>query len=127
MSVRAQAAVDLLEILNDTEDGGDLIRITSPAGAFEDFRALSSDIHLSFDPGTGEAISGRQCSVAVAISELIAADFEDVEGVADRTGKPWLVDANDVNGRASTFKVVEAHPDYTVGLMLLMLELYKAT
>jgi hypothetical protein len=124
MSLRATAAADLLTILNDPESGGDSVTITSPIGTSETFMTLSNDIQLSFDPSTGEQVTGRQATVAVAISELITVGFQAIAGVADSTSKPWVVDAVDVNGVAGKFKVAESAPDNGAGLMVLILEVY---
>lgn len=125
MGIRETAHEDMLEILHDTEDGGEEITITSPAEVAYSIMARTSDIHLSIDPGTGETVTGRQCFVAVAISDLIARGFEDIRGVAESDSKPWLVDAVDVDGRPGRFKVTEVNPDRTIGLAVLALELYS--
>ena len=125
MSLRGTAHADLIEIMNDTETGGDLCTIISPEGRSENFRTLSNDIHLSIDPGTGETVTGRQCSVAVLISELMAAGFSGIRGIADLKSKPWVVETTDVNGIQGKFKVAEHHPDNSAGLMILFLEIYK--
>ena len=132
MNLRAIAHEDLKEILNDTDTGGVDITITSPALAEFDFKAFSNDIHAAFDPNTGQTVTGRQCSVAVLISELITAGFynntnreDDIRGVVDKTSKPWLVTATDVNGIQGTFKVVETFPDNGAGLMPMLLEVYE--
>jgi len=124
MSLRDLAHTDLKEIMGDTETGGDLATITSPAGAPLPFRVLMNDIHISIDPGTGETVTGRQSTVAVLISDLITAGFQDIKGVPDTDKKPWVVDTVDVNGIAGTFKVAESNPDHGAGLMILFLELY---
>jgi hypothetical protein len=124
MSLRDTAHADLIEIFSDPENV-DTCTITSPAGAFENFRVLSNDIHLSIDPGTGETVTGRQCSMAVLISELMAAGFDEIHGVAESDSKPWVVDAIDVNGIPDKFKVMETYPDRGAGLIILILELYK--
>jgi len=131
MSLRATAHADLIEILNDTETGGVDISIESPDAVSEDFKAFSNDIHLAFDPDTGVTVTGRTCSVAVIISELITAGFwnntnreDDIRGEPDKTKKPWVVTTTDVNGITGTFKVIETFPDNGAGLMPIMLEVY---
>ena len=126
MSLRGEAHLDLIEILHDEETGGDLITITSPEGSREDFRALSNDIHLSIDPGTGDVVTGRQASITVAISDLISVGFQNIRGIPDSNSRPWVVTAEDANDVSTDFKVIESHPDRGIGSMTLFLELYES-
>jgi hypothetical protein len=126
MSLRGEAHLDLIEIMNDEETGGDLCTITSPAGAFHVFRVFGNDIHLAIDPGTGQYVTGRQSSISVLISELLAVGFEVIRGIADKDSRPWVVDTVDVNGIPGKFKVSESNPDNGAGLNTLFLELYES-
>ena len=125
MSLREIANADLKEIVNDPETGGDECTITSPAGGQETFSVLNNDIELSIDPDTGQMVTGRQATIAVLINELVTAGFDKIRGIADSSGKPWLVDIGDVKGVAGKFKVIQNIPDSTIGLMVLILESYK--
>lgn len=125
MSLRAQANEDLKEILNDGDTGGVDCVITSPAGLTASFKVSHNDVHVAFDPGTGEMVTGRQASVAVITSELIAEGFDSIEGVADSSSAPWLATVSDVEGRSGVFKVAATHPDATLGLTVLILEFYE--
>lgn len=125
MSLLDIAHLDLIEIINDTETGGGLCTITSPSGESHEFMALSNDIHLSIDPGTGQYVTGRQSSVAVLISALMAVGFEGIRGIANKSSRPWVVDTVDVNGIPGRFKVSETNPDKSIGLSTLFLELYE--
>lgn len=116
---------DMVEFVNDPDTGGEPISITSPDGVEEDFLALTNDIHFSIDPETGMTVAGRQCTAAVAIFDLEAVSFGGIEAVPDKTSRPWVVQATDVNGRVGTFKVSETHPDRSAGLMTLILEGYR--
>lgn len=124
MGLRELAHSDLIDIVNDDEYGGDDIVITSPSGVAHDFKAFSNDIFESIDPGTGQVVAGRVCTVSVLISELITHGFEGIQGVVDSSSRPWMVDTTDVNGRAHKFKVRESHPDNGMGLIPLILEAY---
>jgi hypothetical protein len=126
MSLRGEAYLDLIGIIHDEDTGGDLITITSPDGSQEDFRALSNDIHLSIDPGTGDVVTGRQASVTVLISDLIASGFQDIRGIPDSNSRPWVVTAVDANDVSTNFKVIESHPDRGMGSMTLFLETYES-
>ena len=126
MSLRNEAHIDLQDIMHDTDTGGNLCTITSPAGASETFRCFSNDIHLSIDPGTGDVITGRQSTATVLIEDLIEAGFEVIRGIADQNSRPWVMILTDANGISHTFKVTESHPDRGFGLMTLFLELYES-
>jgi hypothetical protein len=125
LSIRDTAHLVLDEIMNDDEIGGDPCTITSPVGFTLPFRAFNTDIHLSIDPGTDQQVTGRQSSIAVMISELMAVGFESICGIPDRTSRPWVVTIADVNGIDRTFKVASTAPDYSAGMMILFLEAYQ--
>jgi hypothetical protein len=125
MSLRGEAHLDLIEIMNDEETGGDLCTITSPAGNFHTFLVFGNDIHLAIDPGTGQYVTGRQSSISVLISELLAVGFDGIRCIADENSRPWVVDTVDVNGIPGKFKVSESNPDNGSGLNTLFLERYE--
>jgi hypothetical protein len=125
MSLRDEAHLDLIEIMNDEETGGDLCTITSPAGNFHTFRVFGNDIHIAIDPGTGQYVTGRQSSISVLISELLAVGFDGIRCIADENSRPWVVDTVDVNGIPGKFKVSESNPDNGSGLNTLFLERYE--
>jgi hypothetical protein len=117
--------VDLIEILHDSDTGGDDIFITSPAGYSVSFKAFTNDIFQSLDPGTGQVISGRVCTVSVLISDLIQAGFSEIKSVFDSNAKPWVIETEDTNGRSYKFKVSECQPDNGAGMMVIFLESYR--
>lgn len=115
----------MLEIFNDSDAGGVPCTITSPTGTSEPFNALHSDIHLSFDPGTGQYISGRQVHMSLILSELASAGFGGICAIADKDSKPWLVTVTDILDNELTLRVVSTHPSYSLGNVSLTLELYE--
>jgi hypothetical protein len=123
MSLANTAHADLIEIIHgyDFDD----VTVTSPAGATETIKSITNDIFQSVDPGTGQIVSGRVCTVSLLISDLIACGFSELRGVVDSTSRPWVVQTTDVNGRAYKFKVSETHPDNGAGLVLCYLEAYQ--
>ena len=98
--------------------------VMDPAGDPKPFYCRSNDVHLVVDPGTDQVVVGRQVTVVVLISELIAAGFEAIGSVIDDTQKPWTVKFENINGIEAAFKVVSALPDHTLDLNTLVLELY---
>lgn len=85
----------------------------------------AGDIAQTIDPQTGMAISGRVAHVSIAMASLVAAGFVDLpRGIADDKRSPWVVTFNDIAGKEHTFKVLEAMPDRTIGIVTCTLEGY---
>ena len=126
MSLREQAEADLGIILEDDINGfGWPITITNPAGVSESLVGFSSDITQLIDPETGAAVSGRLASVALRIKSLVLAGFTELpRNIPDATSKPWLIQFDDINGNAFTFKVSDSNPDRAMGLIVCVLEAY---
>lgn len=123
--MRVLAEQDLGAILEDSTYGfGWSITITDPAGLSDTLTGFSDDISQVIDPDTGQLVSGRLASVAVRISSLLAAGFTLPRGVADSASKPWIVEFNDINGTAHTFKVRQPDPDRALGVLVCILEGY---
>ncbi len=126
MGIRALAAADNRVILADVATGAAFpITVTDPLGTSAALTGISDDISQAIDPDTGQAVSGRLASAVLNIAELTAAGLGLPVGVADSSVKPWLVDFDDINGNAFTFKVSESNPDRMLGSVTLLLELYE--
>jgi hypothetical protein len=124
MGLRAQAALDAKAILeNSGVDGfGCPIVLTSPAGVATALTGSATDVATSIDPETGVAVTARRASVALALSSLPALPV----AVADGEGRPWLVAFDDIAGNATLWKVAEVMPDRAMGVVVLLLEGYRA-
>jgi hypothetical protein len=126
VSLREQAAADLLMIHEDTVDGfGWPLVITNPAGDTIEVNGLSTDIARAIDPETQQAVTGRFVSVSIPLKSLRDNGFDLPRNVADRGARPWLVRVNDIEGMEHTFKVIEASPDRALGCVNCLLEVYK--
>lgn len=126
MGLRQIAESDLGLILEDSTTGfGYSITVTDPSGTVRPLTGFSDDISQIIDPDTGQAVSGRLASVALRISSLTLAGLGLPCGIADAGSKPWLIEFNDINGNAFTFKVAQSNPDRALGLVTLLLELYE--
>jgi len=129
MGLRAQAASDAKKILNDDTNGAgvaiNLYDPTAPTVAVA-FVGWSNDIALLIDPDTDDYISGRRATVALSLTDILAAGLSGVpDHVPDTTGRPWVVAFDDLNGTTHTFKVAKSHPDRGVNLLVLDLEVYQ--
>lgn len=126
MGLRDIAAADTKSFLEDDSFGfGWPITVIAPGGTSQELKGYSNDIGQLIDPDTGQAVSGRLASVALSIETLTDAGLGLPQGIEDATSKPWIVEFNDVNGNPFTFKVQQSNPDRAVGVVTLILELYK--
>lgn len=126
MSLRAQAAADLLGILEDATGGfGWALTVTDPSGKTAALTGFSTDVGTSIDPETGIAVAARRASVAIPIARLTASGLGMPRAIADQASKPWLVTFQDVGGTSHTYKVSQAMPDRTLGVVTCMLEAYR--
>lgn len=130
MSLRDVVEADLAIMLEDIDCGWNApITLTDPSGAFKVLNGQSSDIAQLIDPDTGAPISGRLATVALRISSILSTTPGPAltlpRGIADTTGKPWLVTWTDVQGESYTFKVAQSNPDRMLGVIVLILENYK--
>lgn len=127
MGLRETAKADNHVILNDSVFGfGYSIVITDPTGTDTPFTGFSNDISQIIDPDTGVAVSGRLATVAIHIKDLFDAGLELPVGVADSASKPWLFTFDDINGISQVFKVAQSNPDRAIGMLVCILEFYKA-
>lgn len=126
MNLRMLAEQDLGRIVEDDATGfGWPITLTDPDGKSESFTGLSDDIAQVIDPETGQAVSGRQASIALRISTLMEQGFGIPKGIADASVKPWVVEFDDINGNPYKFKISESNPDRGLGLITCLLEVYR--
>lgn len=128
MSIRDLAEADLAFTLEDVNGFGWAVTLTDPTGftGSSNVTAQVNDISQIVDPETGVAISGRQAAAVLRLSSVFAAGFALPVGIADGTGKPWLITFDDINGAPYTFKVEASDPDRTLGTVSLMLGVYDA-
>lgn len=125
LGLRAQAERDLGRILEDTSGFGWPITVTDPSGVVGQLTGFSTDISLMIDPETGQSVSGRTASATIRIALLSREGLGIPQGVADGAVKPWLVQFDDINGVAYTFKVKESIPDRAIGSVSCILETYE--
>lgn len=127
MSLRTQAAADFKAIAENTDEFGWPVTVTNPNGLQAALTGLSSDVHASIDPDTGQLVSGRSVSVVLRVSSLEDAGLGMPRGVSSPGALPWRVTFDDIDGSSHTFKVAEALPDRTIGSVVCMLEHYSHT
>lgn len=126
MGLRELAEKDLGAILEDSVTGfGWPITVTDPDGNTGTLTGFSDDIAQVIDPDTGQAVSGRLASVALRASSLVLEGLGLPRGIADTGSKPWVIQFDDINGNAYTFKVSQSNPDRALGLVVCLLELYE--
>ena len=124
MGLRALAAADAKAIIEDSASGfGWPLVLTSPAAVATLLTGFASDVSETVDPETGIAVVGRRTSVAISLLSLT----ELPAAVPESDRRPWLVTMADVTGEAATWKVVEVRPDRALGVVVLILEAYRAS
>lgn len=126
MGLREEAALDAREFLEDGDDFGWPLTITNPDSVSAALTGYSTDIHLTIDPETGQAVSGRQASVVIHMAALTEAGLTLPRGIAEKDLRPWTVETNDITGVKHTFKVIEAIPDRALGIVACTLEEFRA-
>ncbi len=127
MNLALQAAADLIAIVGDSAAGfGWPITVTDPNQLTATLTGFRTDISQEINPETGQLVSGRTASVALPIASLALAGLGVPRGIADKTSRPWLITFSDLAGVPHTFKVSEARPDETLGLVVCMLEAWRA-
>jgi hypothetical protein len=126
MGLRAQAALDVQAILEDTTEFGQTVTLTNPSEQSADLTGYTNDVGVSLDPSTGAAVSARRMSVALPIKALSDAGLGLPIAVSDPDAKPWRVTFEDLAGNSQTFKVTETQPDRTLGIVVCLLEVYRS-
>lgn len=124
MSLRQQAADDLVGIVESTSGFGWPITVTSPAGVSLAMTGLSTDIGTTLDPETGLPVTGRRASVALSTASLSDGGLDMPMGAYDKSTKPWLVTFDDIGGTEYVWKVIQTMPDRALGLITCVLERY---
>ena len=126
MSLRSTAEADTTRILEDGSTGfGWPIKLINPDDTEIELTGFTNDIHELIDPDTGVSVSERRVSIALSISAIEAEDIDIPYNVADENIKPYVIKFNDSAGTEQIFKVMESHPDRTVGMVTCLLEVYE--
>lgn len=127
MGLRADAAADMREIHEDTDDFGWPVTLTDPSDSSAPLVGLSNDVEGTIDPETGMLISGRSASVSLPMQSIIAAGLGIPVGISGPNSRPWVVVFDDILGTSRTFKVTKTRPDYGLGNILLIIETYNVS
>lgn len=123
MSLRTQAEADLSLTLEDSGAFGWPVTVTDPAGlSVSGLYAQTVDIEQTIDPETGHLINGRFATATLRIATLTANGLGLPMYIANRTSPGWRVTFDDINGNSYTFRVRQANPDRTLGVVVCMLE-----
>ncbi len=125
MNLLTQARQDLATIVAATENGFAWpVTVTDPNGVSAVLSGLLADIDQTIDPDTGAAVKGRQVSVSLGLSALTAAGFGVPTGISDASNWPWRIDLTAPDGTIQHFKIDEARPDLTLGIVSCLLGSY---
>lgn len=119
------AAADARTILEDAAGFSWPLTVMSPAGNTAVIMGTTRDVAATIDPETGIVVTARSASCTMSIASLTAAGLGVPKGVAESSSKPWIVQFYDTAGVLHSFKVAEAQPDLTVGVVVCKLEAYR--
>lgn len=124
MGLRETAESDLATTLEDVDAGfGFAFTLTDPAGNSVPLTGSYNDIAQVVDPNTGMVVSDRIITIVPRISSIYAAGLTELpRGIADSGSAPWIVTATDRYGSVYTFKIRQADPDHTLGIIVCFLE-----
>ncbi len=128
MGLRAQAELDLGQTLESPADWGVAFTLADPVGftGTEPLFGASGDIGRLVDPDTGQGVTGRHATLTVRIASLQAAGFAELpEGIADGAARPWVVGFPGASTPSQLYKVKQAHPDRTLGVVSMVVEFYR--
>jgi hypothetical protein len=125
VSLLEQAAADLEQILTDPAGFSVPITVTDPEGRSATINGLQTDIALSIDPETGQAVVGGKVSVALSIRALADEGLGIPRGIADESKMPWRVAFATPTSPLTTYKVAESMPD-RLGVVVCFLEVWRA-
>ena len=127
MSLLDVAEADGRTILADLNGFGHALTLVNPAGQEAALRGATRDISLTIDPNTGVPVAGRQASVVLSLTVVVAAGLGMPRVIAETSGRPWLVRWTNPTGEPRVFKVADVSPDESRGadVVALMLEAYS--
>lgn len=126
MNLLAIAERDAAFILQDADKGfGVPITVTDPTGKEEIVNGRAGDVHALIDPDTGAVFSVRNAHCTFNKKTLLDLGFQLPQAEPDTTKKPWKFKFADRQGLELQFTVSETRPDNTLGIITLMLELFK--
>jgi hypothetical protein len=88
-------------------------------------RALASKHHFQIDAQTGMPVNSKNTHCSVAEASLLAAGYTVRNAAGDVNLRNHKVTYKDSTGNARTYRINEAMPDETVGLIVLTLGDYE--
>jgi hypothetical protein len=134
MGLSEQAAIDAQQFLENTDDFGIEIILTSPTFEIANVTGYSRKHHTSVDPANGHAISTKQASVTISEKTITDANPNYPVRINDPENKNYqevsmighLIDVPDSSGIVKNYKVLNHFPDEKLGWIVFILEDYKS-
>lgn len=122
MGLLETAAADLAEILSDDVGGFAVpIKVVDPNNRKATIKGLATDIGLTINPDTGQAVAGQKISIALPLRSLTAAGLGEPTGIADSNSRFWKVTLTMPTGVEHTYKITSTMPD-KLGVIVCFLE-----
>lgn len=124
MSLLEQAAADVRAILENTDEFGLPMTVTSPIGDVATITGFAADIGQEIDPETGQLVSGRRIHATLPVAAIHEAFGEQLRGVHDEAMLPWRITLQLPSmPTAQVFKVMDVMPD-KIGAVVCWLEIF---
>ncbi len=129
MGLREEHAAAARSFVEDAAAGfGWPITVRDPDQLTAQIIGTWKDMPQTIDPQTGMLVTSREATVTLSMAGLTAAGFTSLpKGISEKERFPWVVRFVDTGGQAHVFKVREARPNRTLGIIVCALEAYAGT
>lgn len=128
MSLLEQIRIDIQDITSNANEFGVELTLTAPNGQTATLTGLHTKHHLGFDSDSGRDVNTKNAHVSFSEQALI--DVNPAYPLRDANNEVHLrehkIKAKDSTGREWTYKVLSWFPDETVGLIVCVLNDWKA-
>lgn len=118
MSLIEQVIKDVQQIVSNSNEFAVSVTLTSKSNVTKNVQGLSNKIHHGTD-GQGNVISAKNATVTVSEKDLTAYPVR-VNGVVSMVNH--RVELKYALGETETYRVKDAMPDETLGLITLLLQ-----
>jgi hypothetical protein len=116
MGLLAQAATDLVSILEDVDGGfGTRVIVTSPTGVSAELVGFLNDISQTIDPETGLVVTGRSVSLTLPLASIRAGGLPEPRACQEPGVEPWTVEVIDAEPEQRNFIISGVRPDRSFG------------
>lgn len=124
MGLIDNAKEDIENITSDLDGFAVEMKLTAPTGQIVDITGLHTKIHLGVNT-EGEAVNSKKAHVSFSEKFLTDANYPVRNSSGEVSIIKHLVDVKDSTGEIKNYRIQEAYPDETIGLIVCILEDYE--